>query len=57
MEEEPTEEDLVAFAERLLATLDENLRAPEVLREAVTEQRELWCELYRIAKRRGTPFE
>ncbi|MGN6797699.1 MAG: hypothetical protein ACTHKS_06080 [Gaiellaceae bacterium] len=51
---EPTDEDLIAFAATLLGGRNKALADPEILRETVTEARELWITLYQ-AHYRGDP--
>jgi hypothetical protein len=46
---DPTDEELTAFAAAMLAQLGEHFREPEVLAEALSEQRELWETLYRVS--------
>jgi hypothetical protein len=48
--EDPTDEALIAFAESTLSNFGELLRDAEVLRETVTEQRDLWVMLHRITR-------
>ena len=43
---DPTDEELLAFADSLLVNLGEQLRAPSVLAEAVRVNRDLWLLLY-----------
>ena len=47
---EPSEDDLVAFAAELLGRAGQNLADEELLRETVREARSLWTELYRVTK-------
>ena len=47
---EPTDEELIAFAESVLADLGDSLGGSEVLREAVAERRDLWRTLYAISR-------
>ena len=48
-DEDPTDEELRAFVESMLSTLDRRLREPEVIDAAVREHRALWVDLYRAA--------
>ena len=50
MPADPTDEALIAFAESALSNFPELLRDAEVLRESVTEQRDLWVMLHRITR-------
>lgn len=47
---EPTDEELVAFADSLLADLGAQLREPVVVLESVREHRELWVMLYEVTR-------
>jgi hypothetical protein len=47
---EPTDEELIAFAETLLADFRDSLGDPEVIREAVAERPDLWRTLYAISR-------
>jgi hypothetical protein len=49
METGPTEDELRAFVESMLANLDRNLREPEVVDDAIREHREMWVMLYRAS--------
>lgn len=49
MASNPTEEELRAFIESMLANLDRQLREPEVVDEALREHREMWTMLYRAS--------
>ena len=49
MEREPSDDDLRAFVSSLLSNLDRGLREPEVIDEAIREQREIWVMLYRAS--------
>jgi hypothetical protein len=49
MRHDPSDDELVAFAAKLLSGIGENLEDPELLRETVLEARELWLRLYRVS--------
>jgi hypothetical protein len=49
MEIEPSDEELHAFVASMLSNLDRRLRDPEVIDEAIREQRETWTMLYRAS--------
>jgi hypothetical protein len=40
---------LLEFVDLMLSNLDRELRAPDVLAEAVRERREMWVTLYRLS--------
>ena len=46
---EPSDEELVVFAESLLQNLSPNLRARPVLEDAVQQHRSTWLNLYEAA--------
>jgi hypothetical protein len=47
---EPTDEELIAFAESLLADFRDSLGDPEVIGDSVAERRDLWRTLYAISR-------
>jgi hypothetical protein len=47
---DPTDDELIAFAESLLSELGDQLREPAVLAESVREHREVWVMLFRVAR-------
>ncbi len=47
--DEPSEDELVAFATRLLSSLGPVLTDPQLVRETVREARALWVKLYEVA--------
>ena len=54
---EPSDEELVAFAEALLQKVGPHLRERHVLEEAIQQHRGTWLKLYETAsalKRMGT---
>ena len=55
MAAEPSDEELRAFIGSMLSNLDRLLREPEVIEEALREERELWVLLYRASLDLGTP--
>jgi hypothetical protein len=52
---EPTDEDLIAFADAVLGDLGDSFRDDDLLRETITHHRELWQNLYRISRATDTP--
>ena len=46
MDPEPTDEELRAFVNAMLSNFDKGLRDPEVIDEAIRDQRDLWVMLY-----------
>jgi hypothetical protein len=46
---EPSDEELRAFVRSLLSNLDELLRDPAVIDEAIREHREMWVFLHRAS--------
>lgn len=44
---EPTDEELRAFINDMLANLDNRLREPEVIDDAIRDCRDMWVMLYR----------
>lgn len=54
--DEPTEDELVAFAAALLGgDAGGSLQDRDLLRETVREARALWTELHRVANDGGSP--
>jgi hypothetical protein len=47
---EPTEEELIAFADSILSNLGDSLRDADLLHETVRENRELWLMLYQLSR-------
>jgi hypothetical protein len=47
---EPTDEELRAFVGSMLSNLDQLLREPAVVDEAIRENRETWVLLYRASQ-------
>ena len=47
---EPSDEELRVFVGSMLSNLDTLLREPEVIEEAIREQREMWVLLYRASQ-------
>ena len=54
MDTEPTDEELRAFIAAMLSNLDKRLREPEVIDEALRDQRYMWVMLYRASADLGT---
>lgn len=54
MDTEPTDEELRAFIDAMLSNLDKRLRDPEVIDEAIRDQRDTWVMLYRAGGGLGT---
>ncbi len=52
---EPSDEELRAFVASMLSNLDKLLREPDVIEEAIHEERELWVLLYRASLGFDTP--
>lgn len=46
---EPSDEELRAFVGSMLSNLDQLLREPAVIEEAIREDRETWVLLYRAS--------
>jgi hypothetical protein len=46
---EPSDDELRAFIGSMLSNLDRLLQEPEVIDEAIRDQRELWVMLYRAS--------
>ena len=49
MDTEPTNEELRAFVDALLANVDKGIREPEVVDEAIRDCRDMWVRLYRAS--------
>ena len=49
MDGEPSDEELSAFVASMLSNLDKLLREPEVIDEAIRQNREVWVALYRAS--------
>jgi hypothetical protein len=49
VDKDPSEEELRAFVEAALSNLDQQLREPAVIDEALRERREMWVMLYRAS--------
>jgi hypothetical protein len=47
--DEPTDDELIAFAESILGKLGDSLRESAMLRETIIENRLLWRTLYTIS--------
>ena len=50
MGSEPSDDELRAFVGAVLSNLDRFLREPDVIDEAIREQREMWVLLYRASQ-------
>jgi hypothetical protein len=48
--ERPTDDELLAFVDSMLSNLDRALREPEVLAQAISDNREMWVMLYRLSR-------
>jgi hypothetical protein len=46
---EPSEEELSAFIESMLANFNRELREPDVIEETIREHREMWVKIYRAS--------
>jgi len=46
---EPSDDELRAFVGSMLSNLDRLLREPDVIDEAIREQRDMWVMLYRTS--------
>ena len=53
MPDEPTDEELVAFAAEMLGDLGASFRDAGVLQETISENRLLWQTLYVISERQS----
>lgn len=49
MDTEPSDDELRAFVGSMLSNLDRLLREPDVIDEAIREQRDMWVMLYRTS--------
>ena len=54
MDTEPTDGELRAFINAMLSNVDKRLREPEVIDEALRDQRDMWVMLYRAGAGLGT---
>jgi len=50
---EPTDDELIAFADSVMGDLGDSYLDADLLSETITEQRDVWRNLYRIS--RGNP--
>lgn len=50
MDAEPSDEELRGFVGSMLSNLDRLLREPEVIDEAIHENRDMWVLLYRASQ-------
>lgn len=55
MDSEPSDEELREFVASMLSNLDKLLREPDVIDEAIRENREMWVMLYRASLGFGPP--
>ena len=55
MNTEPSDDELRAFVGSMLSNLDRLLREPDVIDEAIREQRDMWVMLYRASMGFGIP--
>lgn len=49
MDTEPTDDELRAFIGAMLSNLDQTLREPEVLDDAIRDHRDMWVMLHRAS--------
>ena len=49
MQSAQSDEELRAFVDSMLSNLDKHLREPEVVDEAIRENRKMWVMLYRAS--------
>jgi hypothetical protein len=47
---EPSDDELLAFVDSMLSNLDRGLREPDVLAQAISDNREMWVMLYRVSR-------
>jgi hypothetical protein len=47
---EPSDDELLEFVDLLLSNLDRELREPDVLAQAVSDNRAMWVMLYRASQ-------
>ena len=47
----PTDDELLAFADSLLADLGDQLREPAVLAESIRDHRAFWATLFEVSRR------
>ena len=52
---EPSDDELREFVGSMLSNLDRLLRDPEIIDEAIRDQRETWVLLYRASLEFGVP--
>jgi hypothetical protein len=45
----PSDDELLEFVDLMLSNLDRELREPDVLAKAVSDNREMWVMLYRAS--------
>lgn len=50
MDAEPSDEELRQFVSAMLSNLDRLLREPQVIDDAINENRETWVMLYRASQ-------
>ena len=48
--ERPSDDELLAFVDSMLSNLDRQLREPDVLAQAIRDNREMWVMLYRLSR-------
>lgn len=46
--DDPTDQELLAFADSMFAHIGEQFREPAVLEQAIRDSRDLWVMLYRL---------
>ena len=46
---DPSDAELLAFVDAMLSNLDRQSREPDVLKQAIDDNRALWVELYRVS--------
>lgn len=47
---EPTDDELIAFADAVLSDFGDELRERSVLSQAITDNRDVWVLLYEISR-------
>jgi hypothetical protein len=47
---QPSDEELLEFVDLMLSNLDRELREPDVLAKAASDNREMWVMLYRASQ-------
>jgi hypothetical protein len=50
VDNEPSDDELRAFVSSMLSNLDRLLREPEVIEEAIHDNRDMWILLYRASQ-------